>query len=527
MPGHSIGSTASLLQENLARSTGLPFLDFFAGPAARDLVAELGVTFRQNIFTPVVTMLAFVAQILDPDGSCRKAVSRVIATTVAAGGTPPSNNTSAYCQARSRLPERFFFSALRWTAERLDGLVSPERMWLGRHRVRVVDGSSAQAQDTAANRAAFWLPPAVTLGCGFPVVAFVGMFSLATGALVGLAVGRKREHERHLFRRLWDLFRPGDVALGDRGFCHALQSRPGLRGSLTFGSYADIARLLERDVESVFRIFNRDVDFRRGKRLGKDDHIVTWLKPTTRPRGMTRREFPFSPNRRRNGPSGAALPETLTVRELRVRVERRGYRTRVIDVVTTLLDAEVYTKDEIAGLYRRRWEAELNFRHIKTTLGMELLRTKTPSMARKEMATCMIAYNLIRALMWEAGTRHDADPLRISLKGTMRAPRDDLPSHGERPGARAPAPVRRAAPAPRPRDRPRPPAPRRAARPKAEAQELSPHDKATPCAEKGTPQVRIYLSAIRRRDPSSRQRRATRPSGGARAESTGGAASPP
>ncbi len=90
MPGHGIGSTASLLQENLARSTGLPFLDFFAGPAARDLVAELGVTFRENIFTPVVTMLAFVAQILDPEGSCRKAVSRVIATTVAAGGTPPS-----------------------------------------------------------------------------------------------------------------------------------------------------------------------------------------------------------------------------------------------------------------------------------------------------------------------------------------------------------------------------------------------------------------------------------------------------
>jgi len=391
MPGHGIGSTASLLQENLARSTGLPFLDFFAGPAARELVDDLDMAFRENIFTPVVTTLAFVAQILDPDGSCRKAVSRVIATVLAAGGAPPSSNTSAYCQARSRLPERFFFSALRWTADRIDGLVGPERIWLGRHRVRVVDGSSAQAEDTAANRAAFWLPPGVTLGCGFPVVSFVGMFSLATGALVGLAVGRKREHERHLFRRLWDLFRPGDVALGDRGFC----------------SYADIARLLERGVESVFRIFNREVDFRRGRRLGKNDHIVTWMKPAARPRGMTRREF-------------AALPETLTVRELRVRVERKGYRTRVIDIVTTLLDAEVYTKEEIAGLYRRRWEAELNFRHIKTTLGMEILRTRTPSMARKEMATYMIAYNLIRALMWEAGTRHHADPLRISLKGTIQ-----------------------------------------------------------------------------------------------------------
>ncbi len=172
-------------------------------------------------------MLAFVAQILDPDGSCRKAVSRVIATALAAGGTSPSSNTSAYCQARSRLPEQFFFSALRWTADRIDGLVGPERTWLGRHRVRVVDGSSAQAQDTPANRKAFYLPHGVTLGCGFPVVSFVGMFSLATGALVGLAIGRKREHERHLFRRLWDLFRPGDVALGDRGFC----------------SYADISRL--------------------------------------------------------------------------------------------------------------------------------------------------------------------------------------------------------------------------------------------------------------------------------------------
>ena len=122
MPGHGIGSTASLLQENLARSTGLPFLDFFAGPAARELVDDLDMAFRENIFTPVVTTLAFVAQILDPDGSCRKAVSRVIATVLAAGGAPPSSNTSAYCQARSRLPERFFFSALRWTADRIDGL---------------------------------------------------------------------------------------------------------------------------------------------------------------------------------------------------------------------------------------------------------------------------------------------------------------------------------------------------------------------------------------------------------------------
>lgn len=331
MSRYGIGSAASVLERNLSRSTGLPFRDLLTDEAGRILAREGGVTFREKIYTPVVTLLAFIAQLLDADGSCRKAVARVIATLVASGREAPSNNTSAYCQARKRLPERLFEKALQWCAKQLEDRAPMEKQWLGRHRVRCVDGSSAQTPDTPENRDEFGLPPNVKPGCGLPVVPFVGIFSLVTGALVGLATGRKGSHERHLFRKLWEIFRPGDVALGDRGFC----------------SYADIARLHAMGVHSVFRILNRDVDFRRGRRLGKHDHIVTWEKPKTCPRGLSKEEFD-------------ALPGGLTLREVRVYVRRKGFRTKVIDLVTTLLDAEVYTKEELAGLYRRRWEADVS-----------------------------------------------------------------------------------------------------------------------------------------------------------------------
>ena len=389
MPKRGIGGISLRLRENLARSTGLPFRELLTEEELSCLVAELGVGLRDHLYTPVVTVLAFVAQILS-DGSCRQAVGRVIATLVTEKQEAPSSNTSAYCQARGKLPESFFKGCLDKTSGKLEERADAKDLWLKRHRVLVVDGSSAQMPDTAENRAEFGLPSGVKAGCGLPIIFFVGIFSLATGVLRRLVIGAKGAHERHLFREGWDVFSPGDVALGDRGFC----------------SYADIAQLQERGVHSVFRIFNRKPDFREGERLCKEDHIVTWIKPLICPRGMSEEEF-------------KALPETLTVRELRIRIQCKGFRSQLVLLVTTFLDTKIYTKEVLADLYRRRWEAELDFRHIKTTLGMELLATKSPEMIRKEIHTYLIAYNLIRTLMWEAGCRYEIDPLRISLKGTL------------------------------------------------------------------------------------------------------------
>jgi hypothetical protein len=280
---------------------------------------------------------------------------------------------------------------IEWSTPRIDAQVGADELWLGRHKVHVVDGSSCQTPDTEANRNEFGLPGNVKPGCGFPVLPFVGVFSLATGLFEWLRFGKKGGHERHLFRELIKKFCPGEVVLGDRGFC----------------SYADICLLKQQAVDCVFRIFNRKPNYQAGQRLGKYDHVVDWEKPKTCPAGMSAEEY-------------ALLPEKLRVREVRIVVEQKGFRSKTLDIVTTLLDATFYTKAAIASLYRRRWSIELNFRHIKTTLGMELLRTKTPEMAKKEVLIYMLAYNLIRSLIWTAKQIYHIDIERISFKGTVQ-----------------------------------------------------------------------------------------------------------
>ncbi len=378
------------LQDRLKASIDLPFGGFFTQERVGAVVEELGICYRERIFSPVMTLLMFISQVL-VDRCCRAAVSRVVAAVASSGAVPPSQETSAYCKARQRLPEDFFGKMLDETSRAVDGDISQEHLWLGRHRVLVADGSSAQAADTAANRKEWGLPPGVKMGCGFPVVPFVGFFSLVTGMLKRIVIGKEGSHERTLFREGWDVLESGDVVLSDRGFC----------------SYADLAQLKERGVEVVMRLFKRKPDFRKGILLGREDHITVWEKPKARPRGMTAKEF-------------RRLPETLQVRELRIRPGVRGWRTQELVIVTTLLDADVYTKEELGGLYLRRWEAELNFRHIKTTLGMEILSTNSPDTVRKEMMTYMIAYNMIRTLMWQAGESAGEDPLRLSFAGALQ-----------------------------------------------------------------------------------------------------------
>lgn len=342
-------------------------------------------------FPPYVMLWAFVCQVLDPDKSCRKALNRIQAHLFKLGRGPVSTDTSGYCKARGRLPEGMFSGLCRSLGSRLSARTRPGDR-LHDRRVLVTDGSVFSMPDTPANQAAYPQPCGQAQGCGFPVAGFVGVFCLATGALLDLALGKHTAHDLNLFYYLRSVFRTGDIMLADRGFC----------------SYAEMALMAVRGVDSVMRLHQaRATDFRRGRVVGICDHIVKWSKPQQCTSGLRKADY-------------KRLPPELTVRELRYSIETRGFRTRSIVLATTLLDAETYTAQELTELYFRRWDVELFFAHIKTTMKMDVLRCKTPAMIRKELWTHLLAYNLVRTVMWDAATEHNAPPDRLSFKGSIQ-----------------------------------------------------------------------------------------------------------
>jgi len=378
---------------------------------SRDICRGLGSTRRcrpkdivsaGRSFPPWVVLWAWVRQALDPDGSCNQAVARINAHRVGLGLPAVSTDTGGYCKARQRLPEGLFRRLWRRLGASLREGAREEDLWHER-AVKVVDGSSSSMSDTPANQRRYGQPSGQKAGCGFPVVAFVGVFCLATGAALDLALGAWRLHDLTLFASLLRAFSPGDIVLADRAYC----------------AYAQVALLAMRRVDVVVRMHQRRaVDFRRGRVVGVLDHIVTWSKPV-RPC----RSVPFRAFRR--------LPETLTVREIRFRVEINGFRPQTITLATTLLDAEAYPVEDLADLYARRWEVELNFRDLKITLQMDVLRGKSPEIVRKEIHVHLLAYNLVRAMIRQAAIHAGLPPRRISFKGTLQyvAAHADLFTH--------------------------------------------------------------------------------------------------
>jgi len=218
---------------------------------------------------------------------------------------------------------------------------------------------------------------------------------LESGALLSYAIGSKKNHELPLFRKQWDSFKPGDIFLGDKGFC----------------SYFDIANLNRQDVDSIATLARRTPASAASslKKLGVDDLLVTWKRPDYQKTLSCSRE------------EWKRLPEELTVRQIKVTVSCPGFRTQGFHIMTTLLDCSAYPAEELAGLYLKRWDVELFFRDIKTTTGMDILRCKTPEMVRKEMVMYFIAYNCIRRLMYEAAEEADVAVRHVSFKGSLQA----------------------------------------------------------------------------------------------------------
>lgn len=357
--------------------------------------AEEGDNSRERIYTVRRTFFGFLGQVLKPQTSCREVVRQIQALVALHGGPKVDARTGAYCQARLRLPLdtlQRLRCALAARAQKI--LPQAQQLWRG-HDVKALDGTTSSLPDTQKNQRAYPQPGGQKPGCGFPLLKLVGLFSLATGTLLGYAKGNKHRHELSLLQKLLDHFQPGDVALADRGFsCYAL-----------------LALLLLRGVQSVFRLHHaRRVDWRRGRRLGKKDRLVLWRKPQQKPRWLPQCAWKL-------------IPKELQVRVVQFELRIPGFRAQSVVLVTTLLDAQAYPAEELARLYARRWRIELWFRDIKTSLGMEVLRCQSPKMVHKELEMFLIAYNVIRCLMAEAAALHDLPLERLSFKGTVDATR--------------------------------------------------------------------------------------------------------
>jgi len=363
----------------------------------RDLAeaaAQQDYEWRDRIWTPALTVWTFLLQVLHPGWACRAAVAETLAQHAAAGiPLDASPDPTAYCQGRKRLPLSLFRSALQKVGGTVQSKASDGYRWWGR-RVWVVDGSSCSMPDTAPLQKAFGQPDGQKPGCGFPVARIVAMFCWASGAVFDVAVGPYRSNELSLWRQLWGHLKAADVVLGDR----------------FYGAYADLAQLRDRGCDGVFRLRGartRTIDFRTGKRLGKKDRLFVWSKPKPCPRTLCAEDF-------------ALLPASLTVRVIRFDTHVNGFRSRTILVVTTLLDPKEYPLEQIAALYRDRWTVELRIREVKTTLQMEILSGKSEDVVRKEIYMHFIAYNLVRALMWQAAREHGRPLHRLSFAGTVQ-----------------------------------------------------------------------------------------------------------
>lgn len=351
-----------------------------------------GTNSRQRRFTLHVTFWAFLAQTLAPDTSCRDIVRKVQAWWLlrAPKSVVGSASTAAYTKARKRLDPAAIRGISQHLVDRLEGCVQSSQLWLGR-RVRVVDGTTVSMPDTPENQIKYPQPSSQKAGCGFPQMRVVGLFSLASGALLDFAHSSIRVHESILFGQLISGMVKGDIALADRGFC----------------SFHSIWKMSQSGIDALMRLNGiRKVDFRKGVKLGPNDRLLTWKKPAQRPKGCTQEEYD-------------ALPASMTLRHVRLSVAARGHRTQTITLVTTLLDPISYPLEQLGELYFQRWSVELHFREIKITLGMDVLRCQTPEMVEKEVLMHSVSYNLIRALMQEAAIRHQVDLTRISFKGTV------------------------------------------------------------------------------------------------------------
>jgi hypothetical protein len=384
----------ALLQQKSFKQIGEVFEKFI--PRAVLKKEASGAMSRNRLFSKENTFWAFFSQVLDADGGCMEVIRKLQSYASIKGIKIPSSSTASYCTARKKLDEQMLSDILAHTADRLDQM--PETGMLNNRRVIVVDGTGVSMPDTSQNQAEWPQTSSQKPGCGFLTARICACFSLESGALLSYAIGNKKSHELPLFRQQWKIFKEGDIFLGDKGFC----------------SYFDIANLGKHGVDSVVTLARRTPvnDANCIKILGPDDLLISWKRPV------------YNTNLSYSLDERAKLPEELILRQIRVAVNNPGFRTQEFYIVTTLLDVAQYPAKELAEIYFKRWDVELFFRDIKTTMKMDILRCLTPEMIKKEILMHFIAYNCVRRLMYEAAEEADIEVRIVSFKGSLQALRN-------------------------------------------------------------------------------------------------------
>jgi len=367
--------------------------------AIRQACAEVGHVYRRRVLDPGTTVHAFLLQVLHGNTACSE-LPRL---------TGLSFSAAAYVNARSRLPDALIERLFERVRDPLD--VDPQAgLWLG-HRTWHLDGSSFSMPDQEELQEAFGQPGNQRRGCGFPVAHFLALFHASSGLIQRVIPAPLRTHDMANASEMHPELRAGDVLIADRAFA----------------SFAHLALLSQQNLHGVFRCHQRQVvDFRprrrhkkyangpKGlptsrwlKRLGPNDQLVEYPKPQAKPEWMEDEDF-------------AKLPDTIVVRELRFIIREPACRTREVTLVTTLLDPVHYPAHAIAELYRQRWRIEVNFRHLKTTMKMEVLRCQSVEGVIKELLMFALAYNLVRRVMLAAAGRQRIAVERISFVDALR-----------------------------------------------------------------------------------------------------------
>ncbi len=396
---------SEILIEKFTKGVGLPFQEILPRETIEKVLKDAGVKYKNRIYNPIVIIWSFLSQVLDKDHSCKNAVSRIIAFLASEDKETPSENTSAYCKARKRIPEKVFKSLLEISSQKLEKMEKEGESWCGRI-IKIIDGSTVSMPDTIENQEAYPQASSQKIGCGFPLAKIGALFSYTTGALIGVAIDVYPTHDIKLGRELTQYLNQGDILLADRAFCRYIDICFWLKKGCDLVTRMHQGRLQKGKKRPKYKVSPPQKKKKKSRRC-PCDRLILWKKPKRKPPEISRDNFD-------------SLPQDLVVREVHAYICIPGFRTSEILVVTTLLDAIEYPSSKILALYDARWEVEVNLRHVKTTLGMDILSCQTPAMVRKEIYVYLLAYNLLRLVMYQAGTTFNRIAIRLSLQATRQ-----------------------------------------------------------------------------------------------------------
>ena len=375
---------------------GLPFAEILSAERIKRIFQKHDCLFGvHGVYNTAITVWAFLSQVLrdGKEASCQAAVARVVSYRQQQGLAAPTEDTGDYCRARAKISVEALRDLSCEVTDELEQAAEPSWLWKGRH-AKLVDGFTFTMPDTPENQAAYPQMKSQKPGVGLPIARAAAITSLATASVMDLAIAPyqgKETGESALLRSMLGSLHSDDIAVMDRYYC----------------SFMMIALLLSQGTHTCARKHHlRPTDFRRGKRLGKSDHLIVWTRPQ-RPDWMDQDTY-------------AQIPMTLILREIRFNIVVPGRRTKTINIITTLTDADEYTIEDIAELYGFRWNSELDIRSIKSNLNLGHVRCKSPEMVHRELWMTILGYNLIRTTSAAAALLHSKQPRQISFTSTCQ-----------------------------------------------------------------------------------------------------------